>query len=151
MQLHELARQVDGFRLRLDLDERIAADDFLRLDERSVRDLHRAAIGPHAKPLRGVLEAGGVLEHARREPFRDELTHGVEQSLRDWLGAIVLRVSDEHEPFHDRSPLVRVKDISLTPREALTCGRPEAAGIDIASLLRLGFVALIVTGTIVEG
>jgi hypothetical protein len=108
-----LPRHGAGFVVGLHIDERIAANNFLGLGEWSIRHVQLATAGADSKPFCGALESGRVLEKAALEPFGDELTHSVQQTLGDGLGAMTFGMSDEHQVFHDRVSMVNGKALSF--------------------------------------
>src|SRR5262245_41478703 len=110
MDLDEASRQLHRRRFVGDLEQEEAADHFLGFRERSVRyaDLTRAE--PHARAVRGRLEARGRDHRARLGPFVDELTHGgVELGRHRLAGLVVLVVGDldQHEKLHGWAPFFR--------------------------------------------
>ena len=100
MQVHEPRRELHRFLVRLRFDDRVAADDFLRLGERAVDHCDLAPGEPHALALGGRLQPGGVDHRAALQRLADELAHRGEQGLRNFFVPVVLGVLDEHHVSH---------------------------------------------------
>src|SRR6185436_7583961 len=73
VRLQKAPRPVDGFGLRRDVVDRIPADDFLGLGERSVGDGDLAVREPGARPLGGRAQSPHAHHLALLRRFRAEL------------------------------------------------------------------------------
>src|SRR4051794_26019208 len=72
VQLHELAGNLPRVLIGCRLDERESADRFLRLGERAVRHLERAATRSDTESAAGRFQTGRVFQRAVLEPLLDE-------------------------------------------------------------------------------
>src|SRR5262245_1025574 len=104
MELHEAPRQGKRLRVRFRVDDRVAANDLLRLGERAVDDGDLAALELYPRALGRRLQPGPTDEVAALRRLLDELSHLLVQPGRWPYVAVILRVLDEHHVAHDRSP-----------------------------------------------
>jgi len=101
VQLHELPRRGQGFFLARQLEDRVAADDLLGLDERSIEDAKLPARYAHLRAHRERHQPA-IVEHAARLDLSvGELVHRLHEFWRRRSG--VGRFDYEHEA-HLRTP-----------------------------------------------
>src|SRR5690606_10193242 len=132
----------DGLLARGELADGVAADHFLRLGERAVRDGDRPAGEADARAVGERLQPCPVNEHALLRLLADELSHRLVERRRRGDAGVILGVLDEHHESH-RSASWSPFDVWVVERGRATPGEPAvvpgaptirrtgAAGIDM--------------------
>src|SRR5215211_6312827 len=100
VQLHEVPGHLHRLIPRGDIDQGVAADDFLALGERSIGHRELVLAGADLEALGRGLEPGRILQDSLLHAFTDKLAHRVIQRLGDGLVAGALRVLDHHQVLH---------------------------------------------------
>src|SRR5215831_16659220 len=99
VELHEFLAQFDGFFLRCRLQDREAADQFLRFGERPVGYGHLASGNAHPSPRRAGKQAAGLKEDAGFGHLFTEFAHRRDQGRIGWLSCFEawIRLDYHHE------------------------------------------------------